>query len=107
VPADRPVLTAEDLLRERALRAAVLIDAVRCLVGLAGDYERRMAVRWVVRRDDAPFSFGNVCDALGLPSRPIRRMLLEPTLGLDAAMFRTNLAQRSRRFVVQRARTGT
>ena len=107
---DRVVPTAENLLRERALRAAVLIDAVRCLVGLAGDRERRRAVRWVLRRDDAPFSFGNVCDALGLPARPIRRMMLDPTLGLDTQTFRTSLAYNCPRrvgYVVQQAGTGT
>ena len=104
--ADRVVLNAEDLLRERALRAAVLIDAVRCLLGLAGDRERRMAVRWVLRRDDAPFSFDNVCQTLGLPPRPIRRVMLDPSLGLSE-VFMTTVRQRSHRtgYVVQRGRT--
>jgi len=110
VAVDRIVLTAETLLRERALRVAVLIDAVRCLVGLAGDRERRVAVRWVVRRDDAPFSFGNVCEALDLPRTRVRQMMLDPTLGLDTAMFRTSLAHHGPRrvgYVVQQAGTGT
>jgi len=107
VTVDRAALTAEDLLRERALRAAVLIDAVRCLLGLAGERERRIALRWVLERDDAPFSFGNVCDTLGLPRRQIRRMMLDPTLGLDTEMFASTLMHRPRRYVVQRARTGT
>src|SRR2546427_2268338 len=34
-------VTAETLARERALRAAVLIDAIRCLVGAGGGRERR------------------------------------------------------------------
>jgi hypothetical protein len=70
VAVDRVVLTAETLLRERALR-----------------------------RDDAPFSFGNVCEALDLPRTRVRRMMLDPTLGLDTAMFRTSLARQCPRRV--------
>ena len=106
---DRVVLTAEDLLRERALRAAVLIDAVRCLLGLAGDREQRMALRWVVIRDEAPVSFGNVCETLGLSPRLVRRMMLDPAHRLDTETFTTSLRYRPHpvRYVVQRARTGT
>ena len=81
------VLTAEDLARQRALRAAVLIDAVRCLLGVAGHRERRSrqnALRWVLSRDiRAPFSFINVCETLGFEPSRIRRMLLGPVLGVD------------------------
>jgi hypothetical protein len=87
----------------------VLIDAVRCLLGLAGDRERRMAVRWVVSRGEAPFSFSNVCETLGLPPRRTRQLMLDPALGLDTEMFVTSLMHRPRRvrYVVQRARTRT
>ncbi len=81
-------LTAEQLARERALRAAVLIDAVRCVVGFAGHRERRSrqnAVRWILSRDTrSPFSFHNVCEALGFEASRIRRLLLGPALGLES-----------------------
>jgi len=79
--------TTERLARERALRAAVLIDAVRCLVGAGGVRERRArqsALRWLLSRDtQAPFSFYNVCEALGLDPSRLRRALLEPAFGVD------------------------
>ena len=72
--------TAESLARQRALRAAVLIDAIRCLVGAAGTRGGRAqqsALRWILSRDGrAPFSFHNVCEA---PVR-LRRSILEPAL---------------------------
>ena len=80
-------LTAEDLARQRALRAAVLIDAIRCMVGTAGRREgrsRRNAVRWVLSRDTrSPFSFDNVCESLGFQPARIRRLLLGPALGVE------------------------
>jgi len=80
-------VTAERLARERALRAAVLIDAIRCLVGAGGGRERRSrqtAMRWILSRDDrSAFSFHNVCDSLGFEPSRIRRLLLAPTLGLE------------------------
>ena len=80
-------VTAETLARERALRAAVLIDAIRCLVGAGGGRERRSrqtAMRWVTSRDDrSPFSFNNVCESLGFEPGRIRRLLLAPTLGFE------------------------
>ena len=76
--------TTESLARQRALRAAVLIDAIRCLVGAAGTRGGRAqqsALRWILSRDDrAPFSFHNVCEALGLDPVRLRRSLLEPAL---------------------------
>ena len=79
--------TAESLARQRALRAAVLIDAIRCLVGAAGTRERRArqsALRWLLSRDtQAPFSFHNVCEVLGLDASRLRRSLLEPAFGAD------------------------
>ena len=86
---DRPLpLTAEDLARQRALRAAVLIDAVRCLVGVAGHRDRRSrqnAVRWILSRDTrSPFSFINVCESLGFEPTRIRRLLIGPALGTES-----------------------
>jgi hypothetical protein len=73
--------------RQRALRAAVLIDAIRCLVGPGRMRDRRAhqtALGWILSRDaKAPFSFDNVCDALGLNSLRLRRSLLEPAFGAD------------------------
>jgi hypothetical protein len=84
---DIDVWTSEALARQRALRAAVLIDAIRCLVGAAGVRERRArqsALRWILSRDAmAPFSFHNVCETLGLDPSRLRRSLLEPALGAD------------------------
>jgi len=84
---DAVTWTAESFARERALRAAVLIDAIRCLVGVAGAREeraRQSALRWILSRDTrAPFSFHNVCEALGLDPVRLRRSLLEPTFGAD------------------------
>jgi hypothetical protein len=81
------LLTAEDLARQRALRAAVLIDAVRCVVGVAVHRDRRSrqsAVRWILSRDTrSPFSFYNVCESLGFEPVRIRRLLVGPALGLD------------------------
>src|ERR1051326_5073184 len=91
-------VTAEMLARERALRAAVLIDAIRCLVGAGGGRERRSrqtAMRWVTSRDDrSPFSFNNVCESLGFEPGRIRRLLLAPTIGFD---FPSDLALGVRR----------
>jgi len=77
----------EALARQRALRAAVLIDAIRCLTNPGGGRERRSrqtALRWVLSRETrSPFSFHNVCDCLGFEPSRVRRMLVTPTLGHD------------------------
>jgi hypothetical protein len=80
-------LTAERLIRQRALRAAILIDAVRCVMGVPGTHEpgtRRAAMRWVLSRDGgAPFSFHNVCESLGFDPNRIREVLMTPFAGSD------------------------
>ena len=80
---DEPWAT-ETLARERALRAAVLIDAIRCLIGPTGVRERRSrqaAMRWILSRDTkSAFSFHNVCECLGFEPSRVRRLLLTPTL---------------------------
>jgi hypothetical protein len=77
----------EILSRERALRAAILIDAVRCLIGVPGGRDRRArraAARWVLSRDTKfPFSFYNVCESLGFDPSRVRRLLLMPCLEAD------------------------
>ena len=84
---DAGTRTAENLTRQRALRAAVLIDAIRCLVGAGGTRERRArqsALRWLLSRDtQAPFSYQNVCEALGLDPARLQRSLLQPAFGAD------------------------
>ena len=79
--------TTESIARQRALRAAVLIDAIRCLVGPARMRQRRTrqsALRWIMSRDaKAPFSFNNVCEALSLDPSRLRRSLQEPAFGPD------------------------
>ena len=68
---------------ERALLCAVLADAVRCLTRTIGGQPKdqaRLAIqarRWVMKRgEDWPYSFENVCAALGLHPRLVRRRLL-------------------------------
>src|SRR5204863_9806127 len=68
---------------ERALLCAVLADAVRCLTRTIGGQPKdqaRLAIqarRWVMKRgEDWPYSFENVCAALGLHARLVRRRLL-------------------------------
>ena len=79
--------TAESISRQRAIRAAVLIEAIRCLVGAAQMRERparQSARRWIVSRDiRAPYSFNNVCEALCLDPSLLRRSLLDPAFGAD------------------------
>jgi hypothetical protein len=80
---------AETLARQRALRAAVLIDAIRCLIGAAGTRERRsrqVALRWILSRETrSPFSFNNVCECLGFEPSRVRRLLLTPSVGVEGA----------------------
>ena len=68
---------------ERALLCAVLADAVRCLTRTIGGHPKdqaRLAIqarRWVMKRgEDWPYSFENVCAALGLHPRLVRRRLM-------------------------------
>ena len=68
--------------RERRLRSAVLIDAIHCIGGTSGPWrERRLlrhqALSWLRRSSDAdPFSFPQVCEALGLSPSRVRRLVL-------------------------------
>ena len=79
---DGDPLSSESLARQRALRAAVLIDALRCLKGAPGAYDRttrQAAYRWVMSHDTrGPFSFVNVCDTLGFDPIRLRRSLFQP-----------------------------
>jgi hypothetical protein len=87
-PARGDAVWADEILsRQRALRAAILIDAVRCLIGVPGGRDRRArraASRWVLSRDTKfPFSFHNVCESLGFDPSRVRRLLLMPCLEAD------------------------
>jgi hypothetical protein len=68
---------------ERALMRAVLEDAIRCLGGAGGPSRLRPTLaaearRWVTEGDRHwPYSFENICDALGLDADHVRARLLE------------------------------
>ena len=85
----------ESLVRERSLRAAVLIDAVRCIMGGAGVHDpkaRQTAMRWVMSYDvRAPFSFHNVCESLGFNPSRVRRAVLAATTPEDASRLALGL----------------
>jgi hypothetical protein len=79
----RPSPAAEVTRPERRLMLALLSDAVvvlqRRAPGHPGDAARdvKEAERWVLSDDRRwPYSFVNVCDALGLAHQPLRRALL-------------------------------
>jgi hypothetical protein len=65
---------------ERALMLAVLEDAIRCYLEPPRGAVRvqREAENWIFHGDESwPFSFVNICDALGLAAGPMRRKLRE------------------------------
>ena len=78
-PATGTVFAEERIARERQLRRAVLIDAIRCIGGVHvnRDSVQREALIWL-RAPDAslPFSFLNVCESLGLDAPSVRRRIL-------------------------------
>ena len=80
----------EVLSRERALRAAILIDAVRCLIAVPRGRDRRArrtAARWVLSRDTKfAFAFHNVCESLGFDPSRVRRLLLMPCLDAQESL---------------------
>lgn len=68
---------AERLSREERLRAAVLIDAIRCLQHRGRRRLRQRVISWITARNDtSPFSFVEVCDALQLSAARVRRAML-------------------------------
>jgi hypothetical protein len=113
VPDAHQPWVGEAIARQRALRAAVLIDAIRCLIGAAGTRERRSrqtALRWILSRETkSPFSFNNVCECLGFEPSRIRRLLLTPSISsdgvprlvIDGARARTRGVRRPRRSPVR------
>ncbi|MCW5893200.1 MAG: hypothetical protein KIT14_22015 [bacterium] len=67
---------------ERALMLAVLEDAIRCYLEPPRGAIRiqREAEHWLWSADETwPFSFVNICDALGIAAGPLRRKLREQT----------------------------
>lgn len=89
---------------ERALMRAVLADAIQCLAGETGPLRERAllasdARAWVEDDDQHwPFSFPNLCDALGFSAGTLRVRLLRtaPTPVLDGAQVDVQVARRSR-----------
>jgi hypothetical protein len=79
-------------LGERSLMRAVLEDAIRCLAGEGGPRRERaqlaaQARDWMSVIDPAwPFSFENICDALGFEVDGLRARLLRdaPSVTADA-----------------------
>jgi len=94
--AARCAWTAESISRQRAIRAAVLIEAIRCLVGAARIRERpacQSARHWIGSLDTkAPYSFNNICEALALDPSRLRRSLLDPAFDASGVP-RTALGQ--------------
>jgi len=65
---------------EFALLRAMLLDAIQCLEGQGCPKRERQrlardARAWVARRDPAPFSFENVCEAIGVDAAGLRAQL--------------------------------
>ncbi len=94
-PEDTGLRTDDCLVRERSLRAAVLIDAVRCIMGGSGAHDpkaRQAAMRWVMSYDvRAPFSFHNVCESLSFNPSRVRRSVLATTTPEDASRLALGL----------------
>ena len=105
-PLDSPVFpTAGPGSGERALMRAVLEDAIHCMAAETGPPAERLqlatrARAWVVAEDVGwPFSFTNLCDALGFSPETLRARLLAtaPTLPLDDDGTDVEAAGRSQR----------
>lgn len=92
------VIPAEErIARERRLRRAILIEAIRCLEGTSGSCDRvhlrRQALNWL-RGITAPFpfSFANICESLGLDPGSVRREVLLRFGGANDRSARNRLA---------------
>jgi hypothetical protein len=89
---------------ERALMRAVLEEAIHCLAAETGPVGTRsrlaaQARAWVADDDlQWPFSFANLCDALGFSAQALRARLLTnpPILAFDADGVDVEMAGRSR-----------
>lgn len=87
------ICEARDRLRRQLrLRLAVLVDAIACLEGGGGRRRdvgkaRREAVRWLRSREQHPFSFVSVCEALGIDPAQARATLLADHLLPECRRF--------------------
>src|SRR5207247_9553298 len=81
-PSEKPTYRNGPGCGERELMRAVLEDAIRCLAGEIGPSRERGqlaadARQWIVASDARwPFSFDNICDAIGFDSGALRPRLL-------------------------------
>ncbi len=80
-PARAHIPAEERIARERRLRRAILIEAIRCLEGTSGSCDRahlrRQALNWLGGINSTlPFSFANICESLGLEPGSVRREVL-------------------------------
>jgi hypothetical protein len=90
---------------ERALMRAVLEDAVRCLGGEIGPRQERPqlaadARQWFLAQDTHwPFSFENVCDALGFDVERLRDQVLRDAPAIAPLTSAADAPARPRREV--------
>lgn len=88
---------------ERALMRAVLEDAVRCLAGEIGPRDERpqLAVdarQWFLDEDiHWPFSFENVCDALGIDAGRVRAEVMRDVPAIPPTTSAVSVTPRPRR----------
>jgi hypothetical protein len=105
------------LSNEQRLMLAVLVDAINILRnwrGFAGAQKRRWfaeAGRWVFARGTThPFSFDNVCDALGINSQTLRQRLAPLAIGstsnssIGLGRLRLKEASRAQHMTINRVR---
>jgi hypothetical protein len=87
---------------ERRLMLAVLLDAIRILQKQRPRPRRRRAEQreraWLTSEDhEGPFSFANICEALGLNAAYVRRRILEPDASLEGIRHPLPLSTNRRR----------
>jgi hypothetical protein len=87
----------ERIARERRLRRAVLIEAIRCLEGAEDARNRlrlrRQAINWLRGHESScAFSFLNVCESLGLDPDSVRRAILLRFVGTCLRLTGNQLA---------------
>jgi hypothetical protein len=103
--ADEVASTSAPESPERRLLLAVLLDAIVCVQRIPSTPPGRLrreledSKRWVRSENRAwPYSFVNVCEALGLAHEPIRRALLSGHLDrLERTDREARIARRARR----------
>jgi hypothetical protein len=89
----------ERMSRQIRLRAAVLIEAIRCLEGTSGTRGERLllqrqAIRWFRGAEvTSPFSFQRVCESLGFDASRVRRAVFRRCLCPEEASEVQQLVQ--------------